>query len=128
MRKQRIGLEHHRRAALGGLEIGHVLRAEDDVAFADRLMARDHAQGRGLAAAGGAEQAAIGAGRNLQVDAVNRQRRTVALGDGDQFEGGRTGHGRSPRERRCSSSPQGPCQLAICGRISKLCSSVRSLD
>ena len=28
MRKQRVGLEHHRRAALGGLEVGDVLRTE----------------------------------------------------------------------------------------------------
>ena len=74
VRKQRVGLEHHRRAALGRLEVGDVLRAQDDVALADRLVAGDHAQGRGFATAGGAEQAAIGAGRNLQIDVVDRQR------------------------------------------------------
>ncbi|MGY4489097.1 hypothetical protein ACVWWR_008288 [Bradyrhizobium sp. LM3.2] len=93
VRKQRVRLEHHRRTALGGLEVGDVLRAKDDVAFADRLVARDHAQGRSLAAAGGAEQAAIGACRDLQIDGVDRQRRVVTLGDGDQFESGGSGHG-----------------------------------
>jgi hypothetical protein len=55
VRKQRVGLEHHRGAALGRLEVSDILRAEDDVAFADRLVTRDHAQRRGLAAAGGTE-------------------------------------------------------------------------
>ncbi len=93
MRKQRVGLEHHRRAALGRRQVGDVLAAQDDVARADRLVARDHPQGRGLAATGRAEQAAIGAGRDFQVDGVDRQRRVIALGDGDQFEGGGSGHG-----------------------------------
>ena len=48
-------------------QVGDVLRPDDDVARGHRFMARDHAQGRGLAAAGRAKQAAIGAGRNPEL-------------------------------------------------------------
>ena len=51
MREQRVALEHHRRAARRRRQIGDVLGAEDDVALARLLVAGDHAQGRGLAAA-----------------------------------------------------------------------------
>jgi hypothetical protein len=92
MGKQRVALEHHRRAARRRRQIRDVLRTEDDVALGRLFVARDHAQGRRLAAAGGPEQAAIGAGRNLEVDRVDR--RTVALGQGHQFNVGLLRHAR----------------------------------
>ena len=59
MRKQRVALEHHRRAALGGRQVRHVGRADQNVAFGRALVTGDHPQRRGLAAARGAQQAAI---------------------------------------------------------------------
>ena len=51
MREERVALEHHRRAALGWRQVGDVGRADENVAFGRALVARDHAQRRGLAAA-----------------------------------------------------------------------------
>ena len=51
MRKERVALEHHRRAALGRRQFGDVGRADENVPFGRALVARDHAQSRGLAAA-----------------------------------------------------------------------------
>src|SRR5690606_40296521 len=71
MGKQRIVLEHHadspllRRHTAGGA--GYHLPIQADFPGVDRLEARDAAQGGGLAAARGAEQAADIAG--AQVDA-----------------------------------------------------------
>jgi len=64
VRKQRIALEHHRRATLDRRQVGDVLSVDQNVAAADPLVPRDHAQRGGLTAAGGSEQAAIGATRN----------------------------------------------------------------
>ena len=51
MREERVALEHHRRAALGRRQVGDVGRADENVAFGRALVARNHAQRRGLAAA-----------------------------------------------------------------------------
>jgi len=51
MREERVALEHHRSAALGWRQVGDVGRADEDVAFGCALVARNHAQRRGLAAA-----------------------------------------------------------------------------
>ncbi len=79
MRKQRVGLEHHRGAALDRRQADDVLAADQDLAAGRIVVARDHAQDRGLAAARRAEETAIGAVGNLQIDAVDgaRCRRSV---------------------------------------------------
>ena len=93
MREQRIALKHHRRTALGGRQIGDIGAADQNVAFADPLVAGDHPQRRGLAASRRAEQAAIGVGRHFQIDGLDGERRAVALADVDEFEIGGLGHG-----------------------------------
>ncbi len=85
MREQRIALEHHGGAAPGGRQARDIHVADQDIALGDAFVPRDHAQSRGLAAARGAEQAAIAGLRDAQGDGVDRDRRTVALGDGNEL-------------------------------------------
>ena len=101
MRKQGVALEHHRRTARRRRQVGDVLGSQDDVALARLLVAGDHAQGRGLAAAARAQQAAIGARRDAQADGVHRHGLAVALGHGHQFD----------VRLRCHRAPgkQAPC-------------------
>jgi hypothetical protein len=56
VREQRIALEDQAAIALPGRQVGDVALADGEFAGARRDEARDHAQRRGLAAAGGAEQ------------------------------------------------------------------------
>ena len=56
MRKQRIALKDHGDAPLRGRQRRHVAPADQDAAGAGDIEPRDQAQGRGLAATGGAEQ------------------------------------------------------------------------
>jgi hypothetical protein len=69
VRKQRVGLEHHRDGALRGRQLADVLAADQDAAGARLFEAGDQAQRGRFAAAGGAEQhqqaAFIGRQRNL---------------------------------------------------------------
>ena len=101
MRKQGVALEHHRRAARRRRQIGDVLGSQDDVAFARLLVAGDHAQGRGLAAAARAQQAAIGARRDAQADRVHRRGLAKALGHGHQFNVGLRCHRASGKQAPC---------------------------
>jgi hypothetical protein len=87
MREQRVGLEHHRDVAIGGRELGDVLAADQDLALAGDLEPGNHAQGRGLAAAGRAEQGDERAGLDGEVDVVDRRHRAVAHGDVAEFDG-----------------------------------------
>ena len=66
MREQRVALEHHGRAALDRRQADDVAAADPHVAVGRLLVARDHAQDGGLAAAARTEQAAIGAVRDGQ--------------------------------------------------------------
>ena len=87
MRKQRVGLEHHRGAPLDRRQAGDVLAADHDLACGRLLVAGDHPQDRGLAAAGRPEKAAIGAVGNLQIDAVDHVGDAViALAETCQFD------------------------------------------
>src|ERR1700733_3040706 len=92
MGKERVALEHHRRAALGWRQVGDVGRADENVALGRALVARNHAQRRGLATARRPQQTAIGAGRNLEVDRIDRGRRAITLGEMNQLEVGRLQH------------------------------------
>ena len=67
MRKQCVGLEHHRGAPLDRREADDVVTANQNLAVGRILMTGDHAQDRCLAAAGGAQEAAIGAVGNLRL-------------------------------------------------------------
>lgn len=71
MRKQRIGLEDHRDIALIGGQHGDILAADQDTAGGGMLQPRQHAQGRGLAAAGRAEQRDQRAGLDREREIVN---------------------------------------------------------
>ena len=53
---QGVVLENHRHVAILGRGLGDVLAVEQELAAGDILQSRDHAQGGGLAAAGGADQ------------------------------------------------------------------------
>ena len=87
MREQRVRLKHHRGAPLHRREPDDVLAADHDLAGGRVLVAGDHAQYRGLAAAGGADEAAIGAVGDLEVDAVDHIADSVkALADARQFD------------------------------------------
>mmetsp|Transcript_6369 Transcript_6369/g.11421 ORF Transcript_6369/g.11421 Transcript_6369/m.11421 type:complete len:337 (+) Transcript_6369:325-1335(+) len=70
-RVERIALEHHADAALGGLGLSHVLAADMDAAAADVDQAGDAVQQRGLAAARRAEQHEEFALVDLQVQALD---------------------------------------------------------
>jgi len=72
MREQRVGLEDHAEVAAVHRHVGHVSGADVNAALVRRLEAGDHAQRRGLAAAGRPEQREELAGRDRQMDAVNR--------------------------------------------------------
>src|SRR5271156_4183491 len=86
MRKQRIGLKHHGSAALNRRHPDDVFAADYDLSVSRVFMARDHAQDRGLAAARRPQKAAIGAIRNLQIDALYyRMNAVIALAETRQF-------------------------------------------
>ena len=94
-----------------------VLAADQDLACRRILVAGDHAQDRGLAAAGRPEQAAIGAVGNLEIDAVDGLDDAVeALDDageldmaGPQFHAiplSKPGHGCARRFWICAMVPR----------------------
>ena len=71
MRVERVVLEHHGDVAVAGLELVDHPAADRDLAGGDRLEAGDHAQQRGLAAAGGADEDDELAVGDVEVDAVD---------------------------------------------------------
>ncbi len=97
VREQGVGLEHHRHVAVGGRKLGHVAAADQDLALGRHLQPRDHAQGRGLAAARGAEQRHQRARLDRERHVVDRRDRAVALGHVAKLDRcGRFGHAKSP--------------------------------
>jgi hypothetical protein len=70
--EQGIGLEHHVDRPLIGRRPGDVLAVDQDPPGTRRLEAGEHAQERGLAAAGAAEQAEQLLAVDLEIDAVDR--------------------------------------------------------
>ncbi|MNI53487.1 hypothetical protein D3C73_1083220 [compost metagenome] len=71
MRKQRVVLEDEADIALVWWLVGNVVAVDGDLAFGDIQKAGDHAQRRGLAAAGRAEQAEQLALRHVDVEIVD---------------------------------------------------------
>ena len=81
VRKQRVALEHHRDAALGGRQRGHIALGDPDRAGIRCVEPGDQPQGGGLAAAGRAEQRHEMAGRRRKADVVDRGGRSPSLRD-----------------------------------------------
>ena len=78
MRIERVGLEHHRQAALGRRHVDHVLAVDQDLPAGDVLKSGDQAQQRGLAAAGRPDEHHEGAVLDIQIgilDDVDRPER-----------------------------------------------------
>ena len=73
-RIERVELEHHGDVALRGRQLVHALAGDDESPRGRALQPGDHAQGRRLAAARGAEQADDLAGGDRQVDVVDGRR------------------------------------------------------
>ena len=74
-----VGLEHHRDAALGGVNVIDDFAADGQFAACDILKPRDHAQEGGFAAARGADEDDKFAGLNLQIDTLDHLDRAVGL-------------------------------------------------
>ena len=81
VRVERVGLEHHRHAARRRQQVVAALAVDVDLAGGDLLEAGDHAQQRGLAAAGRADEDGEGAVVDGEVDAVDDFERLEALPD-----------------------------------------------
>ncbi len=79
-------LEDEPDVALAGMQVCRLGAGEQDVALIRRFHAGDDAQQRGLAAAGGAEQGDQLAGRDVEVDVVERDEVAEALGDVADFD------------------------------------------
>ena len=92
MREDGVALEHHADVALiAGHMVDHGIVKPDFTLF-DGIEARDHAQQRGFAAAGGAEQREKFARPDFQADVLDRLKIAVIfidLIDGDDFAHGK---------------------------------------
>ena len=84
MREQGVVLEDRVHVALVRRQPGHVLALELDAAGGRLLEAADHPQGRGLAAAGRAEEAEELAVDDLEVDVVDGEHVAERLGHLDE--------------------------------------------
>ena len=80
MRIERIGLEHHRHTALTRRLVIDALAIDEDFAGIDALKTCNHAQQRGLAAAGWAQKHNEFVRRNGQRQLVQHGQRTELLG------------------------------------------------
>src|SRR5882757_2617272 len=101
MGEERVALEHHGGAALHLRQADHGLAADADVAAGRLLVARDHAQDRGLAAAARAQQAAIGTVRDGQAEILDRRGLAETLADARDLDfAACLGHVLTPYARR----------------------------
>src|SRR5207247_4895023 len=82
VRIQRVVLEHHRNVARLGRHAVHDLAGDTDLAFADLLETRDHAQQCRLAASRWAHEDAEFAVSDIDVDASDNMRRAEMLVNG----------------------------------------------
>ena len=110
-RVEGVELEHHRDVALRRAKMVDPPLRDEDVALGRVLEPRDHAKGRRLPAAGGAEQAQHLPRLHVEVGAVHRHQRAEPLGDVAKADGG---HGSLPRSSpllpfpRRALAPDGP--------------------
>ena len=72
MGKERVGLEHHRHASIGGGQVGDILAPDQDAPGAGAFQPGDQAQGGGLAAARGAQQGDQRAGGDVEREWLER--------------------------------------------------------
>ena len=79
--EQRVGLKHHARGALVRRQAGDVLVIEQHAPAGRRQKAGNHAQGRGLAAAGGTEQRDQFAFAHGKLEVVDGERGAEPLGE-----------------------------------------------
>src|SRR6266567_795800 len=87
VRKQRIGLKHHRSSPFGRREADDIFTADQNLTRGRLFMAGNHSEHRGFSAAGGPEQADISPVWYLQIDAVNGIRHAVvAFADPCEFD------------------------------------------
>ena len=87
-----VELEHHGDVAIARREVVDPRAGDEDVARRHVLEPCDHAERRGLAAAGRPEQAHHLAGFHVEVDVVDRGERAEVLGEVAQLD---VGHGRA---------------------------------
>ena len=88
MREERVGLEHHVDRPLVRRHAGERLAVEPDRALGRLLEAGEHAQQRGLAAAGGAEQRVELALVDVERLVVDGDESAEPLGDGAELDEG----------------------------------------
>ena len=91
-RVEGVELEHHGDVAIARREVVDPRAGDEDVARRHVLEPCDHAERRGLAAAGGPEQAHHLAGFHVEVDVVDRGERAEVLAEVAQLD---VGHGRA---------------------------------
>src|SRR5215475_12258229 len=83
---ERIVLEHHGDVAIHRRQIVDHLAVDRDVAAADLLQPGDHAQGRGLTAAGGANEDHELLVADLQIDVFDGVNGVVELVDAPEYD------------------------------------------
>src|SRR6185503_19178113 len=93
MRIERVALEHHRNAALTRVDVVHRLAADLEAAGRDGLEAGNHAQQRGLATSGGADEDDELLVVDVEVDSFDDLHRPEGLSDAAQLQ---SGHGSVP--------------------------------
>ncbi|MGY3356105.1 hypothetical protein ACVWZK_002768 [Bradyrhizobium sp. GM0.4] len=86
VRKQRVALEHDPEPAFGRMDRGQILALQPDRAAGGIEEARDHLQGRGLAAAGGAEKGDELPLPDRETEVVDDSLRSELLGDPFELE------------------------------------------
>ena len=88
MRKQRIGLKHHRDIAIGRRAQGDILAADENLSCAGDFQTGNHPQGGGLAAARRAEQRHQLAGLDGERHLIDRCDFAVTFADRAEFNRG----------------------------------------
>src|SRR5262249_45745310 len=109
MRKQGIALEHHVDRPAVRRHASEVGAVEQHAPLVRRLKAREQAQQRGLAAAGGAKQGKEFTLENVERQPIDADHATETLADTlepDQWPRGRIGPGRKDSARALADSRQ----------------------
>ena len=105
MRKKGVALEHHAHVPLVRGKSGDVPALNPDRAPCRLDEARDHAQGRCLAAAGRSEKGDEFAGSDTQIEIVDGGARAIGLGEANEFEVGHAHTCLIDRKRTYTGTP-----------------------